>query len=48
VPTSKDVSLNYTSTTALSLGNDLSDITVIGGLVVLYMALRRRKKPSVD
>jgi hypothetical protein len=48
VPTSKDVSLNYTSTPALSLGNALSDVTVIVGLVVLFMALRRRKKPSVD
>jgi hypothetical protein len=48
VPTSKDVSLNYTSTPALSLGNALSDITVIVGLVVLFMALRRRRKPSVD
>jgi len=48
VPTSKDVSLNYTSTPALSLGNALSDITVIVGLVVLYMALRRRRKPSVE
>jgi hypothetical protein len=48
VPTSKNVSLNYTSTAALSLGNALSDITVIVGLVVLYMALRRRRKASVD
>jgi hypothetical protein len=48
VPTSKVVSLNYTSTPALSLGNALSDLTVIVGLVVLYMALRRRKKASVD
>ena len=48
VPTSKDVSLNYTSTSALSLGNALSDVTVIVGLVVVYMALRRRKRASVD
>ena len=46
VPTSKTVSLNYTSTPALSLGNGLSDLTVISGLIVLYMTLRRRRKPS--
>jgi hypothetical protein len=48
VPTSKDVSLIYASTPALSLGNALSDLTVVAGLVVLYGALRRRRKPSVD
>jgi hypothetical protein len=48
VPTSKNVSLHYTSTPALSLGNALSDATVIVGLVVLSMALRRRRKASVD
>jgi hypothetical protein len=46
VPTSKNVSLNYTSTPALSLGNVLSDLTVISGLIVLYMVLRRRRKAS--
>jgi hypothetical protein len=46
VPTSKNVSLNYMSTPALSLGNALSDLTVISGLIVLYMVLRRRRKTS--
>jgi hypothetical protein len=46
VPTSKTVSLNYTSTPALSLGNALSDLTVISGLIVLYMSLRRRRKTA--
>jgi hypothetical protein len=46
VPTFKNVSLNYTSTPALSLGNVLSDLTVISGLIVLYMVLRRRRKAS--
>jgi hypothetical protein len=48
VPTSKDVALHYTSTSALSLGNALSDVTVIVGLLVAYRALRRRKRASVD
>lgn len=48
VPTSKDVALNYTSTSALSLGNAVSDATVIVGLLVAYGALRRRKRASVD
>jgi hypothetical protein len=46
VPTSTTVSLNYTSTPALSLGNALSDLTVISGLIVLYMRRRRKRKPS--
>ncbi|MGH3733765.1 MAG: hypothetical protein ACRDVC_10430 [Acidimicrobiales bacterium] len=48
VPTSKNVNLNYTSAPALSLANVVSDATVIVGLVVLYMSLRRRRRPSVD
>jgi len=48
IPTSQDVSLTYASTPALSLGNALSDVTVIGGLVVLALDLRRRKRASVD
>jgi uncharacterized membrane protein YsdA (DUF1294 family) len=44
VPTSKTVSLRYTSTPALSVGNLLSDLTVLAGLVALSMAFRRRRK----
>jgi hypothetical protein len=44
VPTSKNVSLNYTSTPALSLGNVLSDITTVAGFLTLWVVLRRRRK----
>jgi hypothetical protein len=44
VPTSTTVSLRYTSTPALSVGNLLSDLTVLAGLVALSMAFRRRRK----
>ncbi|MGB7104901.1 MAG: hypothetical protein WBD82_09920 [Acidimicrobiales bacterium] len=43
VPTSKNVSLNYASTPALSIGNVVSDATAIVGLVVFYLALKRRR-----
>ena len=43
VPTSKDVSLIYASTPALFWGNVLSDVTVLAGLIVLWLALKRRK-----
>jgi len=43
VPTSHDVTLSYGSTPLLTLGNAVTDLTVIGGLVVLVVALRRRR-----
>jgi uncharacterized membrane protein len=44
IPTSRDVSLSYTSTPALSVGNIVSDVTVIAGLIVAALALRRRRR----
>ena len=44
VPTSRDVSLAYTSTPALSVGNIVSDVTVIAGVFVATLALRRRRR----
>jgi hypothetical protein len=43
VPTSHDVTLAYTSTPALSVGNVVSDITVIAGLIVAVFAFKRRR-----
>jgi hypothetical protein len=43
VPTSKDVSLVYGNTPIVTLGNVLSDVTVIAGLITLVVALRRRR-----
>lgn len=43
VPTSKDVALNYTSTPALTIGNVLSDVTVLAGLLTLWMVFRKRR-----
>ena len=43
VPTSKEVSLVYTSTTALSLGNIISDVTTLAALVTLAVVMRRRR-----
>ena len=43
IPTSKYVSLDYTSTPALTLGNVLSDLTTLAGLVTLWIVLRRRR-----
>jgi hypothetical protein len=43
VPTSKDVSLDYTSTPALTLGNVISDLTTLGAFVTLWFVLRRRR-----
>ncbi len=43
VPTAKDVSLTYGSTPALTLGSAISDVTVIAGLAVLVVVLRRRR-----
>lgn len=44
VPTSKDVSLHYTSTPALTTGNIISDLTVLGAVATLWVVLRRRRK----
>jgi hypothetical protein len=43
VPTAKNVSLNYTSTPALTLGNVLSDLTVLAGFATIWFAIRRRR-----
>jgi hypothetical protein len=43
IPTSKNVTLNYTSTPALTLGNIISDLTVLGAFITLWLALRRRR-----
>ncbi len=43
VPTSKNVSLVYGNTPIVSLGNGLSDLAVIAGLIVLALSLRRRR-----
>jgi hypothetical protein len=43
VPTSKNVSLDYTSTPALTLGNVISDLTTLGAFVTLWFTLRRRR-----
>ena len=43
VPTSHDVSMNYGSTLALTLGNIISDLATIGALVSLWFYLRRRR-----
>ena len=44
VPTSKDVSLEYTSTPALTVGNIISDLTVLGATATIWVVLRRRQK----
>jgi hypothetical protein len=43
VPTSRDVSLVYGSSPALSIGTLVSDVTVIVGLLVAALWLRRRR-----
>ncbi len=43
VPTSKNVSLVYTSTTALTVGNMISDVTTLAGFVTLGFVIRRRR-----
>lgn len=43
VPTSKDVTLVYGSTPMDSLGSAVSDVTVLAGLGVAFVALRRRR-----
>jgi hypothetical protein len=44
VPTADNVSLNYTSTPALAIGNIVSDITVLAGLVSIFFVLKRRRR----
>jgi hypothetical protein len=44
VPTSSDVSLNYTSTPALSLGNALGGVSVLALVVTWWVAWRRRRR----
>jgi uncharacterized membrane protein len=44
VPTSRDVSMVYASTPALGFGNIVSDVATLAGLVVLWFALRRRRR----
>ena len=44
VPTSRDVSLTYTSTPALSVGNIVSDLTVLAGCVAIFFVLKRRRR----
>ena len=48
VPTQKNVSLVYGSTPAYTLGHLVSDVSVAVGLVVGIVALKRRKRRSVD
>jgi hypothetical protein len=43
VPTAKTVSLDYTSTPMLTLGNVISDLATLAGFVTLWFALRRRR-----
>jgi hypothetical protein len=43
IPTSNHVSLNYTSTPALTLGNVLSDLTTLAGFITLWVVIRRRR-----
>jgi hypothetical protein len=43
VPTAKKVSLNYTTTPALTIGNVVSDLTVLAGLATIWVAIRRRR-----
>ena len=43
VPTSHEVTLVYGSTLANTLGDTLSDVSVLAGLAVLALALRRRR-----
>jgi hypothetical protein len=43
VPTSHDVSLNYTSTPALSVASLVSNLTALVGVVVALLAWRRRR-----
>ena len=43
VPTSHDVSMAYGSTPALTIGNIVTDLTSLAGLVALWVILKRRR-----
>ena len=43
VPTAHDVTLTYGSSPPVVVGNLISDATVLGGVVALWFALRRRR-----
>lgn len=43
IPTSKDVTLTYTSTPALLWGNVVSDVAVFFGLVTLWLFVKKRR-----
>ncbi|MHB1087943.1 MAG: hypothetical protein ACYC19_04165 [Acidimicrobiales bacterium] len=43
IPTSKNVSMSYTSTPALLWGNVVSDVAVFSGLVTLWLYFKRRR-----
>jgi uncharacterized membrane protein len=45
IPTANDVSLVYGSTPMLTLGNIITDLTVLAGVVALYFFVRRRVAP---
>jgi hypothetical protein len=44
VPTSKDVSLVYGSSPANTLGDRISQLTAIAGLLTLVLVVRRRRR----
>jgi hypothetical protein len=44
VPTSRTVSLNYTSTPALSIGNLVTDLTVLAGFIAIFFEFKRRQR----
>lgn len=43
IPTSRDVTLNYTSTPALLWGNLVSDVAVASAFIAFWFALKRRR-----
>ncbi len=44
IPTSKDVTLSYTSTPALLWGNIVSDVAVVSALLTFWLFVKRRRK----
>jgi hypothetical protein len=44
VPTSQDVRMVYGTTSALTVGNAISDLATIAALLTLYFALKRRRR----
>jgi hypothetical protein len=47
VPTSKNVTLVYGATTAVRVGNYVTDVMALTGLLLGVTALRRRRKEPV-